>query len=102
MKKKLVVALMTAALGMGCMTMTAMAEDTTIRMWTFLDPTNTENGRSVALSQMIDEFEAENEGVKVVVEPQDWNTMTAKFWQRRHPEMHRILFGVREMNFAVC
>ena len=79
MKKKLVVALMTAALGMGCMTMTAMAEDTTIRMWTFLDPTNTENGRSVALSQMIDEFEAENEGVKVVVEPQDWNTMTAKF-----------------------
>lgn len=33
MKKKLVVALMTAALGMGCMTMTAMAEDTTIRMW---------------------------------------------------------------------
>lgn len=79
MKKKLVVALATAALGMGCMTMNAMAADTTIRMWTFLDPTNTENGRSVALSQMIDEFEAENEGVKVVVEPQDWNTMTAKF-----------------------
>ena len=54
-------------------------EDVTIRMWTFLDPTNKENGRSVALQQMIDEFEAENPGVKVVVEPQDWATMTGKF-----------------------
>jgi multiple sugar transport system substrate-binding protein len=53
--------------------------DVTIRMWTFLDPTNTDNGRSVALKQMMDEFEAENPGVKVVVEPQDWTTMTAKF-----------------------
>lgn len=53
--------------------------DVTIRMWTFLDPTNKENGRSVALQMMIDEFEAENPGVKVVVEPQDWSTMTAKF-----------------------
>lgn len=54
-------------------------EDVTIRMWTFLDPTNKENGRSVALQQMIDEFESENPGVKVVVEPQDWATMTGKF-----------------------
>ncbi len=54
-------------------------EDITIRMWTFLDPTNKENGRSVALQQMIDEFEAENPGVKIVVEPQDWATMTGKF-----------------------
>lgn len=54
-------------------------DDITIRMWTFLDPTNTENGRSVALQQMIDEFQEENPGVKVVVEPQDWTTMTAKF-----------------------
>lgn len=79
MKKKVLAALMATALCAGGMTMTAMAEDTTIRMWTFLDPSNTENGRSVALQQMIDEFEAENEGVKIVVEPQDWNTMTAKF-----------------------
>lgn len=55
------------------------SEETTITMWTFLDPTNTENGRSVALQQMIDEFEEENPGVKIVVEPQDWGTMTAKF-----------------------
>ena len=54
-------------------------KEITITMWTFLDPTNTENGRSVALQKMIDEFHAENPGVKVVVEPQDWSTMTGKF-----------------------
>lgn len=57
----------------------AKAENTTVRMWTFLDPTNKENGRSMALQQMIDEFEAGNPGVKIVVEPQDWATMTGKF-----------------------
>lgn len=54
-------------------------EETTICMWTFLDPANTENGRSVALVQMIEEFEADHPGVKIVVEPQDYNIMTAKF-----------------------
>lgn len=79
MKKKVVSALLVSAVCAGCMAMTSMAADSTVRMWTFLDPANTENGRAVALAQMIEEFEAENEGVEVVVEPQDWNTMTAKF-----------------------
>ena len=57
----------------------AAAGDVTIRMWTFLDPTNTSNGRSIALQKMIDRFEEENPGVKVVVEPQQWDTMTGKF-----------------------
>ena len=72
----LLVVAMFAALGANA----ALAEaTTTIRMWTFLDPANTANGRSVALAQMIEEFEAENPGVEIVVEPQDWNTMTGKF-----------------------
>lgn len=50
-----------------------------ITMWTFLDPANTSNGRSVALAQMIEEFETENPGITVKVEPQDYSTMTAKF-----------------------
>ena len=54
-------------------------EDVVITMWTFLDPTNTTNGRSVALAQMIEEFEADHPGVTINVEPQDWVTMTAKF-----------------------
>lgn len=54
-------------------------ENAEIVMWTFLDPSNTSNGRSIALAQMIQEFEAEHPGVKVTVEPQDWTIMTAKF-----------------------
>lgn len=54
-------------------------ETSTIRMWTFLDPTNTSNGRAQALAKMIEEFEVENPGIKIVVEPQDYSTMTAKF-----------------------
>jgi multiple sugar transport system substrate-binding protein len=56
----------------------ASSASSTIRMWTFLDPTKTD-GRSVALKTVIDNFEAANPGVKVEVEPQNWGTMTAKF-----------------------
>ena len=57
----------------------AMAEaSTTVTMWTFLDPYGGSSGREVALKQMMDSFEAET-GIKVVVEPQTWSTMSAKF-----------------------
>ena len=88
MKKRIVATLVTAVLGMSLVTGCGDGQSDsgekgdgtqTIKMWTFLDPSNTENGRSVALKQMIDEFEAENPGVEVVVEAQDWGTMTAKF-----------------------
>lgn len=84
MKKAMAVLLVLSMMFTLCLTITGAAvaesnKDVTIRMWTFLDPTNTSNGRSVALAQMISEFEAENPGVTVVVEPQDWTTMTAKF-----------------------
>lgn len=55
----------------------AIAE-TKITMWTFLDPTKT-SGREVTLKSIIDSFEAENPDIKVVVEPQAWDTLTAKF-----------------------
>ena len=47
----------------------------TVRMWTFLDP-EADNGRSKALKQMIETFEAENPGIKIVLETQDWEQMT--------------------------
>jgi multiple sugar transport system substrate-binding protein len=53
-------------------------ENVTVRMWTFVDP-NATNGRSKALKQIISEFEAENPGVTVVVEPKVYGTMTAEF-----------------------
>lgn len=54
-------------------------EEQIVRMWTFLDP-EADNGRSKALKQIITTFEAENPGVKIVVEPQDWEQMTPKFF----------------------
>ena len=78
--KKILAIMLTLMMIVTVFVPTAMAAgDVTIRMWTFLDPTNTSNGRSVALQKMIDEFEADNPGVKIVVEPQDWTTMTGKF-----------------------
>ena len=53
-------------------------EEVTVRMWTFIDPEGT-GGRNVALKQMINEFEADNPGVHIVVEPKNWQTMTAEF-----------------------
>jgi multiple sugar transport system substrate-binding protein len=55
-----------------------LQEGITLRMWTFLDPTKT-SGREVALKQIIDNFEKEY-NIKVVVEPQVWDVMTAKFF----------------------
>ncbi len=53
--------------------------ETRVVMWTFLDPENPSSGRNVALKQMIEEFEADNPGVKIVVEPKNYSSMTAEF-----------------------
>lgn len=53
-------------------------ERVTVKMWTFLDPVNGTSGREVALKRMIDSFEAQYD-IDVVVEPQTWSTLSAKF-----------------------
>ncbi|TPQ49080.1 hypothetical protein C2U72_20385 [Prosthecomicrobium hirschii] len=55
------------------------AAETTITMWTFLDP-NKASPREVALKQMIAAFEAQNPAIKVRVEPQDFAQMPPKFF----------------------
>ena len=52
--------------------------DTTIRMWTFLDPAG-QTGRERVLNQLIEQFEDENPGVMIEVEPQVWQQMSDKF-----------------------
>lgn len=52
--------------------------NTEITMWTFLNPAGT-GGRNIALKKMINSFE-EKTGIKVIVEPQQWDVMTAKFF----------------------
>lgn len=49
-----------------------------IRMWTFLDPTAS-GGRQSALKQTIEKFQADNPGVTVTVEPQQWDLLASKF-----------------------
>lgn len=53
--------------------------ETTVTMWTFLDPAKT-SPREVALKQMIDGFHAANPDIRVVVEPQDFAQMPSKFF----------------------
>lgn len=59
----------------------ASAEETALEgevvMWTFLD-LSADNGRSKVLKKLIEKFEAENPGVTITVETQDWSTMSAK------------------------
>ena len=66
------------ALLMGGAGLSALAEETTITMWTFLDPAKT-SGREVTLKTIIEKYEAANPQVKVVVQAQSWDTLTAKF-----------------------
>ncbi len=53
------------------------AEPANLTMWTFLDLAST-NARAVVLGKLIDSFEANNPGVVVNVETQEWTTMSAK------------------------
>lgn len=83
MKKtiKVVSLVLVCALVLGLFSASALAEEKkVVRMWTFLDPTSTTNGRSVALNQIIEAFETEHPDITIVVEPQDWVSMSTKFF----------------------
>jgi len=56
----------------------AYAQQTQVRMWTFLNPAGT-TPREVALKTIIENFEKANPDIDVVVEPQAWDQMTPKF-----------------------
>lgn len=51
-----------------------------ITMWTFLDVANATSGRALALAKIIEEFEEQNPGVIVKVEPQDHKTLASKVY----------------------
>lgn len=51
-----------------------------VRMWTFLNPEGATSGRNLALRKIIDNFEAENPGIRISVEPQQWDIMTSQFF----------------------
>lgn len=79
MRRRMFTRLATAGLLAASMLLPATAgAETTIRMWTFLNPAGTAP-REQALALIIRQFEAANPGVKVAVEPQVWDQMTPKF-----------------------
>ncbi len=57
----------------------AALAQTTITMWTFLNPTRT-SPREVALRQMIEGFERANPNIRIRVEPQDFAQMPPRFF----------------------
>lgn len=61
------------------LTPTAFGE-TQLRVWTFLDPNKESDGRCRSLKQLIEMYEAAYPDVAVTVEPQQWDTMSAKFF----------------------
>lgn len=74
-----------ALAGLGAMALSAPFVNraqaaTTIRMWSFLDPVKGRSSREVVLKKLVDGFEAANPEVKIVVEPQNWQAMSEKFF----------------------
>ena len=57
----------------------AALAQTTVTMWTFLNPTRT-SPREVALRQMIENYERANPNIRIRVEPQDFAQMPTRFF----------------------
>lgn len=67
-----------AALAIGMLTSTIAFAQTTVTMWSFLDPAKS-SPRERALKQIIDGFEAKHPSIKIKVEPQIWHQIAPKF-----------------------
>lgn len=80
MKRRLIILFLAIAL-LATLFSGAVAQDQIhLTMWTFLDIQNPTNGRALALSQLIEQFEQENPDITVTVEAQDHSTLPAKFY----------------------
>lgn len=65
-------------LALTVLTAAAAAAQTTVTMWSFLDPAKS-SPRERALKQIIDGFEAKHPTIKIKVEPQIWHQLAPKF-----------------------
>ena len=76
--RKLLSLLIIATLLISCVPFVAGAEENIdIKMWTFLDLSSS-NGRAIVLGELIEAFEAENPGITITVETQEWSTLSSK------------------------
>ena len=79
MMNRRILAALGLALGLAASPLQSAWSQTTLRMWTFLNPTG-QAPREKALKILIDRFEAANPGTKIQVEQQVWDQMTPKFF----------------------
>ena len=56
----------------------AAAQETRVRMWSFINPDGSDP-RGKVLAKIISDFEAKNPGTKIVVETQIWDQLSTKF-----------------------
>ena len=78
MWKRGIIVLLLLAIASATLASDEVLAQTTVRMWTFLNP-NGSSPREVALRRIISDFEAKNPDVRIVVEPQVWDQMGPKF-----------------------
>lgn len=57
----------------------AFAQDTAIKMWTFLNPAG-KSPRELALAQIIDNYQTANPGTRIVVETPGLRTRVNALW----------------------
>ena len=65
-------------IAIGILAPQAHAQETRIRMWSFINPDGADP-RGKVLAKIVSEFEARNPGIKVTIELQVWDQMSAKF-----------------------
>ena len=73
------IGLMTTTFLAGCLMAGTAAAQTTVTMWTFLDPVKG-SPRELALKEMIETFEEAHPDIDIKVEPQDFAQMPSKFF----------------------
>lgn len=78
----------------------AATEDVTLRLWTFLDLTATNNGRAQVLKKLIENFEASHPGVDIVVETQEWTTLASKAFAAHETGECPDLFMINTINLG--
>ena len=72
------------------------AGEKVVRLWSQFDPSSARDPREKVLAKLIAGFEAENPGVRIVAEPQNWVQMTDKFFAAHRtgtaPDIMTVLY----------
>lgn len=72
------------------------SDEKVVRLWSQFDPASARDPREKVLAKLIAGFQAENPGVRIVAEPQNWVQMTDKFFAAHRtgtaPDIMTVLY----------